>query len=357
MTLRRTPLYDLHVHLGARMVPFAGWEMPVQYASILEEYRAVREKGGIFDVSHMGEILVYGEKARESLSHVYCNDIYTIEPGQVQYGAILNANGGVVDDVTVYCFSMDRYMMVSNAVNYLRIAELLKKVSESGVSVEDRSDHTALLALQGPMVHRLLEDKWGDLPALKRFHFAEVTLAGVPLLISRTGYTGEDGYELYFKPEFAESLFTSSMEAGLTPAGLGARDLLRLEVLYPLWGHELNEEWTPLESGIGWTFKNRSLSLAGRERIAEQKESGLPGRVRPFQLTEAGVPREGYGVFTGEERIGEVLSGAHSPALRAGIGTVYVPAGREPGPLSVEVRGRHLGLKLLEGPFYRRAAR
>ena len=336
------------------MVPFAGWEMPVQYSSILEEYRAVREKGGMFDVSHMGEIHVYGEKARDTISHVYCNDVSTIIPGQVQYGAILNDRGGVVDDVTVYCFSEKRYMIVSNAVNYQRIGQLLQEIKKPGVTVEDQSDHTALLALQGPQVQQLLEARHGPLPTIKRFHFAEATVAGVPVIISRTGYTGEDGYELYFKPQFAEDLFQSSIAAGLLPAGLGARDLLRLEVLYPLWGHELCEEWTPLESGIGWTFKNPAAELMGRTRLLEQQSSGLPGRVRPFQLLEAGVPREGYAVYAGEQKIGAVLSGAHSPALRAGISTVYVPSGKESEAISVEIRERCLPARLLTGPFYRR---
>ncbi len=360
-TLRRTPLHDEHLALGARMVPFAGYEMPVQYPDgITAEHRAVREGAGLFDVSHMGELVVRGPDALALVQRVTVNDAARIETGQAQYTAMCLDTGGIVDDLLVYRFP-DRYMLVVNASNRDKdLAWILAHAADLDVEVVDESERTALLAVQGPRAREIVRAvAETDVDAVGYYRFAEGRVGGVDAVVSGTGYTGEDGFELYVPAADAPALWRTLLEAGrahgLRPAGLGARDSLRLEMGYPLYGNDLDEEHTVLESGLGWITKIDKGDFVGRDALRRQKEAGVRRRLVGLRLLERGFPRPGYPVLAGGEAVGAVTSGTASPSLGEGIALAYVPpehAGEGAG-LAVEVRGRPLRAVVTRPPFYR----
>lgn len=347
------------------MVPFAGWEMPVQYSSILEEHVAVRTQAGVFDVSHMGEIVVKGPKSRDFLEHLTCNVVASLVDGQVQYNAVLNEAGGLVDDVTIYRISADNYFVCSNASNYEAVFAHFKKFQTVGVEIENESDQWHQIALQGPAAELIFEETTGvDCSAIGYFRFRDIEFQGALLRISRTGYTGEDGFEIYSDRESGVRLWNLLLESGaahgLKPCGLGARDTLRLEAMYPLYGHELSAEWSPVESGIGWIVKEKTPPYLGYDRIQREKREGPAFKHVPFLLLEPGVPRAEYVAYAAgaAEPAGVVLSGAYSPTLKVGIGTVRLPAALAvpEQEFEVEIRGRRFKARVQKGAFVKGGA-
>jgi aminomethyltransferase len=363
--LKKTPLNGVHRRLGGRMVEFGGWEMPVQYRGVIEEHLAVRGAAGLFDVSHMGEIEVRGTGALAFIQELTINDASRLADGQVQYSAMCYPHGGVVDDVTLYRFAADHYLFCVNAANtdkdFAWMEEALEDGGFSGVTLRNHSEDFSQLALQGPAAPDILARLTdADLGAIAFYHFCEGMVAGVPTVISRTGYTGEEGFELYFPPEAAEKTWTALLEAGagdgLIPAGLGARDTLRLEMKYALYGHELSPQITPLEGGLGWITHLEKSSFIGRESLLRQKREGVPRRLVAFTMTEPGVPRADYPVFAGSEEIGVVTSGTMSPSLRVGIGLALVSASHAAvgTRLAVGIRNRRVGAAIIKPPFIRK---
>jgi aminomethyltransferase len=355
--LKRTPLHDAHVRAGARMVPFAGWDMPVQYEGIRAEHVAVRTHAGLFDVSHMGQIETRGRNATAFVRHLLTNDIEKVEPGGAQYALLCREDGGVLDDLFTYRFpgNEQRFLTVVNASNsdsdFRWFARQVQDWDE--VEVIERSLDYAMLALQGPEAISILGRHLADGEVPKRFHFTEATVAGVPALVCRTGYTGEDGVELLLTPGDAERVWTALVDAGATPAGLGARDTLRLEVCYPLYGNDLTRERTPIEAGLGWACALEK-DFIGAGRLREQKEHGTAEKLVPFMFTGPGIPRPGCEVLAGGSRVGTVTSGTLSPCLEVGIGMAYLPAdlatrGTE---IEVDVRGKLRAARVESKPLY-----
>jgi len=355
MNLKKTPLNSVHHAMGGRMVPFAGWEMPVQYSSILAEHQAVRSKAGLFDVSHMGEIEVKGNAAEKFLESLTCNRVQEMQDGQVQYNAVLNEGGGIVDDITVYRISAENFFVVSNASNYERVVDHFVKYRIPEVEIKNISDSVHQIAIQGPTAEEILTAYLGvSLSEIGYYRFKDIKHGAWDLRISRTGYTGEDGFEIYSPIEQGVKLWKEileqSKEKGLIACGLGARDLLRLEARYPLYGHELNDVWTPVESGIGWIVKEKKSAMEGYARVLEQKKNGAASMVAGFQLAESGVPREGYTVVdaAGAE-LGKVLSGGFSPIVGAGIGTALLPTGIE--SCLIQIRDKKIPAKTQKKAF------
>jgi aminomethyltransferase len=369
--LERTPLYETHRALGAKMMPFGGFEMPVQYSGILDEHRAVREAAGLFDVSHMGEVLVRGSQAFDFVQHLVTNDAGSLYDGRAMYTVMCNADGGAVDDLLVYRLSGESYLLVINASNIAKDVAHMRAVHESGgfdCTVEDVSDRIGLLALQGPKAFDVIEEVT-DLPVgdVKYYHFMRpepgAFLGCERAILSHTGYTGERGLEIYCEAEKVGDVWDALMEAGaahgLKPAGLGARDTLRLESGYCLYGHELTEKTTPLEAGLGWVTKLGTDDFVGKRAIAAQKERGVPRKLIGFVMDERGIPRQGYAITDAEgEPVGEVTSGSQSPLLGQGIGLGFVPndaAYTEPGSsVGIAVRGRVLPATVRKPPFHKK---
>jgi aminomethyltransferase len=362
--LKRTPLYDVHAALGAKIVPFAGFEMPVQYPTgITAEHKAVREKAGLFDVSHMGEFIVRGPQAVDFVNYVTTNDVAALKPGQAQYSTILREDGTIVDDCLVYRAD-DRVLMVVNGSNidkdFAHISRFLKKFPDA--KLENISDQIALLALQGPDAARILQQHTEtDLSKIKYYEFTTGKIAGVDkVYISRTGYTGEDGFELYFPAEEAKKVWNALTASGeVTPAGLGARDSLRLEMGMALYGSDLDDTTTPLEASLGWLVKMKKGDFVGRDALAKQKEQGLKRKLVGFTTPERSFPRHGYPVFAKGKPSGEVRSGTMSPTLGIPIGTAYVPvdSAAEGSPLEIEIRGKRVPAVVHKMPFYRNGSR
>jgi aminomethyltransferase len=359
--LKRTPLFHVHQRLGGRIVPFAGYEMPVQYsAGIIAEHMAVRRAAGIFDVSHMGELEVRGGDALGLLQYVTTNDVARLEVGQAQYSAICRADGGILDDCIVYRFH-DRYMLVVNAGNTDRDRDWIARYTDRfDTTLTDRSRETGLIALQGPRSPAILARLTSvDLDAIRYYHFVEGAVAGIDCVISRTGYTGEDGFELYLSADSIEHLWNRLLDVGaadgLLPAGLGARDSLRLEMGYALYGNDVDERRNPLEAGLGWITRLDKGDFVGREAIARVQEQGVRHRLIGFICRERAFPRHGYEVRLNGEPAGEVTSGTVSPMLQQGIGLCYVPAAAaRPGtPVEIMVRDRPVRAELVRPPFYR----
>jgi aminomethyltransferase len=358
--LKHTPLHELHVALGGKMVPFAGYAMPVQYPTgITAEHRAVREAAGLFDVSHMGEFEVRGPDALALIQRVTVNDAARMDVGQAQYSALCRDDGGIIDDLIVYRFA-DRYMLVVNASNHDKDwAWVARHARPLDVELADRSDETALLALQGPRAREILAPLTdSDLGAIGYYRFAEGEVAGVPAVLSATGYTGEDGFELYLDADRAAELWRALLEAGgplgLAPAGLGARDSLRLEMGYALYGNDLDEEHTPLESGLGWITKLDKGEFVGREALLAQKDAGVERRLVGLRLTERGFPRPGYGIRAASADVGVVTSGIVSPTLGYGVALGYVPASLAAtgSEVAVLIRDREVAAVVERPPFY-----
>jgi aminomethyltransferase len=361
--LKRTPLYNVHAALGAKIVPFAGFEMPVQYPTgITAEHKAVREKAGLFDVSHMGEFIVRGPQAVELVNYVTTNDAAALKPGQAQYSTILRENGTTVDDCLVYRAD-DRVLMVVNGSNVDKdFAHISRFVKDFDATLDDISDKVALLALQGPDAARILQKHTDTkLSGIKYYEFTTGTVAGVEkVYISRTGYTGEDGFELYFPGEYAEKLWRALTASGeVTPAGLGARDSLRLEMGMALYGNDLDDTTTPLEASLGWLVKMKKGDFVGRDALAKQKDEGVKRKLIGFTTSERSFPRHGYPVFAKGKPSGEVRSGTMSPTLGIPIGTAYVPpdSAAEGSPLEIEIRGKRIPATVQKMPFYKDGSR
>ena len=337
-TLQRTPLYERHVAAGARLVPFAGWEMPVQYAGIRAEHAAVRERAGVFDVSHMGQVETSGPGALALLQRLLSNDVERIAPGGAQYSVLCREDGGVLDDLFTYRLGEDRYLTVTNAANHERDHAWFAEHAEgSGATVTDRLADFAMLAVQGPQARALVgELAGGELP--RRFTVAPMTVAGVAdVLVCGTGYTGEDGVELLIPPDGAVAVWDAVVAGGAEPVGLGARDTLRLEACFHLYGNDLSEDRNPIEAGLGWCCKE-ATGFIGAEPIAAAREHGTAEKLVPFAITGQGIARQGNPVIGG----GVVTSGTLSPTLGYGIGLAYLPAERTaPGtPFEIDVRGK-----------------
>src|SRR3989442_8144009 len=315
-TLQRTPLHDRHVSLGARMVPFAGWEMPVQYGGVIPEVKAVRTDCGVFDVSHMGELEVEGPRATELLQATLSNDLEKIGPGQAQYTLLTNERGGIIDDLIVYRLDEFRYLLIVNAANREPDLRWLKEREIPGSDVRDVSDEYALLAVQGP---RAIERV--GLPEAKQFTFAQGEIGGLQCMVNRTGYTGEDGCELLIMAEDAGPLWDRVLERGAVPCGLGARDTLRLEVCFPLHGNDITPETDAISAGLGWCCA-LDKEFTGAQELRETKARGPERKLVSFVMEERAIPRQGMAIEGG----GAVTSGTHSPTLDVGIGFAYVPA-------------------------------
>jgi aminomethyltransferase len=348
----RTPLHDRHAAAGARLVPFAGWEMPVQYAGVREEHLAVRGRAGVFDVSHMGEVETRGPQALAFLQRVLSNDVAGIAVGGAQYSVLCRADGGVLDDLFTYRLGEDRYLTVTNASNHdSDLAWLRAQADGFDVELVDRAADYAMLAVQGPAARGLLAPllAGGELPA--RMRTAELTVAGAPALVCGTGYTGEDGVELLCAPDHAGAVWDAVVAAGAAPAGLAARDTLRLEVCFHLYGNDLTESRGPIEAGLGWCCKEQT-GFVGAEAVAAARAAGPTERLVAFVLTGGGIPRQGNAVVGG----GEVTSGTFSPSLEVGIGMAYVPAERQAAgtPLEIDVRGKMRAAVVKDKPLYRR---
>lgn len=359
--LRRTPLHAEHVALGAKLVPFAGYEMPVHYPTgISAEHHAVRSAAGLFDVSHMGEIEVHGPGALDFVQHVTTNDASRLEVGQAQYSSLPREDGTLLDDLLVYRFP-DRYLLVVNASNRERDLEHLRRFApEFGVELRDRSDEVALLALQGPRAEAILQRLTDtELSSIAYYRFREGRVGERPAVVSRTGYTGEDGFELYVAAEDAPGLWRRLLEVGaedgLVPAGLGSRDSLRLEMGYALYGSDLDDTTTPFEGGLGWVTKLDKGAFAAGDALRRHKEAGPARRLVGFRLHEQrAFPRPGYPVWVDGAPVGEVTSGTLSPTLGEGVGMAYVPvSASKPGtPIEIEIRGRRVPAEVVRPPFY-----
>ncbi len=359
----KTPLHGRHVALGAKMAPFAGWEMPVQYAGITEEHLAVRQAAGLFDVSHMGEIEVAGTDALAAVQRLSTNDAGRLEIGQAQYSALATPEGTFVDDLLVYRLADDHFLLVVNAANtaagYRWIQDGIADIGDA-VAVNTSSRY-ALLAVQGPRaldVAQSLTDM--DLAAIRHYRFATGEVAGLRATVSRTGYTGEDGFEIFVAPQVAERLWTALLSAGrphgLQPAGLGARDTLRLEAAMRLSGRDIDRTTTVLEAGLGWIVGWRKPAFIGRDALLRQREAGVDRKLVGFELAGPGIARHGYAVHAGGGRVGVVTSGTRTPSVGKAIGLAYVPAaGAAPGTeYEVDVRGRRVPARVVPLPFYKR---
>ena len=363
--LSKTALHASHQKLGARLVEFGGWEMPVQYTGIVEEHKAVRGAAGVFDISHMGEFFISGAGALSFLNGLLTNDVAKLAVGQGQYTLMLNEAGGVIDDLIIYRLHETEFFLVVNAAKIEEDHAWVKKNLPSGVSFVDQSAAYSALALQGPraleIARKFLGPNW---PVPKRNEITQASWNCQPILTARTGYTGEDGLELFFANEIAENVFAQLLEAGqplgLKPCGLGARDTLRLEAGLPLNGNDLSAQRTPLAAGLGFFVSlTKEEIFPGKEVLQKQKNEGLKETLVAFRLQDKGPPpRPHYPIFCGPEQVGEVTSGAPSPTLGGGIGLAYVsPALAKPGTvLHLEVRGARVPVEVVKKPFYKRAA-
>jgi aminomethyltransferase len=357
---KRTPLYELHRELGAKLIDFGGWEMPVQYEGILEEHKAVRERVGLFDVSHMGELEVTGPGALALVQRLTPNDAGRLADGRIQYSAFLTDRGTFVDDLLVYRRAADSFLLVVNASNTAKDFAWARERASGDAPVEDRSDAYALIAVQGPAAARLLARVCEPTPAdLAYYGFRMARVLGQEALVSRTGYTGEDGFEIYLAPAGAPAVFRGLLEAGrpegAAPCGLGARDTLRLEAKMALYGNDIDDTVTPWEADLGWIVRMGKGDFVGRDALARQKSEGVPRRLVGFEMVDRGIARHGYAARTAHGP-GVVTSGTHSPTLGKPIGLALVPAaaGEIGAELEVDIRGRAARARVVETPFYRR---
>lgn len=360
--LYETPLHDWHVAQGGKMVDFAGWHMPVQYTGLIAEHTAVREAAGLFDVSHMGEVRLRGPAALANIQRLTVNDASGLEIGQAQYTAMVNESGGVIDDLLVYRMADEDYLLVVNAGTTPKDFAWIESHVQGDVELQNESAQWGQIALQGPaaeaVLARVLPDSLTD---IGYYHFVESTYGGRPAIISRTGYTGEDGFEVYLAPELAPELADAILQAGgedgVMPAGLGARDTLRLEAGMLLYGNDMDESRTPIEAKLGWIVKPDKGEFIGRDVLVAQKSDGTPQRLVAIEVTGRGIPRHGYPILSADgESLGEMTSGTFSPTLKKGIGFGYVNSDHAgiDTVLAVEVRGRAVAAKVVRSPFYRR---
>ncbi len=351
--LKRTPLYERHVELGAKVVPFAGWEMPVLYEGIREEHSAVRTHAGMFDVSHMGEVEVEGPGALAFLQRVLSNDVAAIELGGAQYSCLCNEDGGVLDDLFAYRLGGDRYLLVTNSANHESDLAWLGRCSRGfDVLVRDVADRYAMLAVQGPNARGVVARTLGvELPA--RMRVATARIGDRPALACGTGYTGEDGVELLIGPEVASPIWAELLDAGVVPCGLGARDTLRLEVCFPLHGNDLSPDRNPIEAGLGWCCVEET-GFVGAGAVARARAEGTVEKLAPFRIEGAGIPRQGNPVLAEDEEVGVVTSGSFSPSLEVGIGMAYLRSDlADPGTgVEIDVRGKRRAARVASKPLY-----
>ncbi|HXT29204.1 MAG TPA: glycine cleavage system aminomethyltransferase GcvT [Vicinamibacterales bacterium] len=363
-TLKKTPLHARHRALGARMVEFGGWDMPVEYSGIADEHMAVRTRAGLFDVSHMGEIEIAGADALKAVQHITSNDASRLALNQIQYSALTTPQGTFVDDVLTYKLADDHFMLVVNASNIVKdfhwIAEHVKEVGGDAAAVNTSSRY-ALLALQGPAARDILQSLTGvDLSGIKYYWFATGEVAGVRVTISRTGYTGEDGFEVFVPPNAAERVWDAILQAGkgagLVPAGLGARDTLRLEAAMRLYGNDMDETTTVVEADLGWIVGWKKDEFLGSDVLKRQKAEGAPRKLAGFEMLERAIGRHGYDVYVDGARAGLVTSGTQTPFLKKAIGMAYLPPDRTaPGTeFEIEIRGRRARAAVVPMPFYKR---
>lgn len=363
-TLKKTPLHAAHVALGARMVPFGGWDMPVEYSGITAEHMAVRTAAGLFDVSHMGEVEIAGAGALDAVQHITSNDASKLQVGQIQYSALTTPDGTFVDDLLVYRFGPSHYLLVINAGNIDKDVPWISARAQEkvpGIAVVNSSDRYALIAIQGPRAEAILQTLTAiDLPAIKYYWFAHGEIAGVRGTVSRTGYTGEDGFEVMVPAAMGTRVWNALLEAGaphgLVPAGLGARDTLRLEASMRLFGNDMDETSTVLEADLGWIVGWKKDAFLGRDVLHAQKANGVARKLVGFEMVDRAIARHGYPVYCDGEQAGVVTSGTQTPFLKKAIGMAYLPpASAAPGtPIEIEVRGRRARAVVVPMPFYKR---
>ncbi|MBI5210384.1 MAG: glycine cleavage system aminomethyltransferase GcvT [Elusimicrobia bacterium] len=359
-TVRRTPIYESHKRLNARLVDFHGWELPIQYEGILKEHLAVRERCGMFDVSHMGQVFVEGKDSLAFLQKVNSNDIGRIGPGRAVYSHLPNEKGGVVDDVIVSCLGPQRYLVVVNAATADKdFAWFTRQAQGMDVKLSNKSDHYGMIAVQGPKALGMLSADYPAVAKMKRFCALELSVFGQPSFITTTGYTGEEGLEFIVPSEIAcrlwDDLLAKGRSCGLTPCGLGARDTLRLEAGYLLYGQDIDDDHSTLEAGYGWVVKFDKGEFLGKSVLVGQRDGGLQRRMVGLKLLEKGVPRPGCAVFAGELRLGVLTSATFSPCLQAGIGMGYLEGDVAPGTkLAVELYGRRLAAEAVKMPFFKK---
>ena len=360
--MKKTPVYDLHLALGGKIIDFGGWALPVEYEGIITEHNTVRSNAGLFDVSHMGEIVVKGPDAEAYLQHMLTNDISTMADHQVYYSLMCYPDGGVVDDLIVYKYHSGYYLLVVNASNKDKDLAWLQQNSQGQVEVIDFSENYAMFALQGPKAQELLQELTdADLSELKFFSFRpELEVSGIAVLVSRTGYTGEDGFEIYLHPTHApflwEKLLEQGVKYGLKPVGLGARDTLRLEAALPLYGHEISQDITPLEAGLAFFVKLNKESFIGQQALVEQKASGITRKLIGFEMIDRGVPRSQYEVQLNGVKIGFVTSGGFSPSLNKNIGLALIDNNyaKDGELIEVIIRNKSLQAKIIPKPFHKK---
>ena len=359
--MKTTALTEKHIALGAKMVPYAGFNMPVQYSGLNDEHRAVRESAGLFDVSHMGEFWVTGDKALELIQKISSNDASKLSDGKIQYSCLPNDVGGIVDDLLIYRFDAERYLLVVNAGNIDKDWQWIARYNTMGAEVENRSEQTSLLAVQGPKATAILQKLTSeDLSAIPYYSFKQAELAGVPdVIISATGYTGSGGFELYFDNEHAEKIWDAIMEAGreegIKPAGLGARDTLRLEMGFCLYGNDIDETTSPIQAGLGWITKFNKEFINSQELKAE-KEAGPVIKLIGFEMVDRGIPRKDYEIVTAHGTpVGRVTSGTQSPSLGKAIGMGYVETkyATPDSQIFISIRGKLLRATVVKPPFYK----
>jgi aminomethyltransferase len=359
--LTRTPLEEEHIALGAKMGEFAGWSMPIEYAGVLAEHRAVREAVGLFDLTHLGKIDVEGAGALAWLQRVITNDLGSVDVGGAQYNLVLEDDGGIVDDLIVYRAASDRYLVVPNAANTAAVLAILAEETRSDVVVSHRPD-LVTIAVQGPRSADVVRPLFAEVDRLDFMTCAEASYRDVVVLVARSGYTGERGYELFVPDAVARPLWRELLERGrsqgLEPCGLGARDTLRLEMGYPLHGNDISPGRTPLEAGLSWAVAMEKGDFRGRAALARQKEEGVPARLRALRMSGKLIPRPHYDVLDGDTRIGETTSGTFSPTLRVGIAMAYLSLADGYGPgaaVQVDVRGRRGDAQVVKPPFVDRS--
>jgi aminomethyltransferase len=361
--LKKTPLNARHRASGAKMVPFSGWDMPIEYSSVVDEHMAVRTRAGLFDVSHMGEIEIAGKDALAALQRIACNDASRLRTGQAQYSALLTPQGTFIDDVLVYRLAPEHFLLVVNAANiekdYTWIADQIASLGDV-VSV-NASSRYALLALQGPAARQVLQSLTGaDLESLAYYSFTHGEVASVRATISRTGYTGEDGFEVFVAPQSADRVWLAILNAGrevdIVPAGLGARDTLRLEASMRLFGSDIDGTTTPLEADLGWIVGWKKDDFIGAASLKEQKTRGISRKLAGFEMVERGIARAGYDVWIGQDKVGTVTSGTQTPFLKKAIGMAYLPLDRAApnAEIEVDIRGRRTPARIVPMPFYKR---
>ena len=363
--MEKTPLYERHLALGAKMIDFGGWLMPVRYTSVIEEHHATRTRAGLFDICHMGEIDIRGPQAFALLQRVMSRNMEAQEIGRMRLSVMTNEQGGIIDDLTIYKCAEDHYLVVTNAATRAKDCRWLQTQKETAgfaaVDLSDRTAATGKLDIQGPRAQAILQSLVGaDLAPLKHYHALNTTLAGIPALISRSGYTGEDGFEIYASSDRIvdawDRLLDAGAEAGLKPVGLGARDTLRLEAGFMLYGHELSESVSPLEVTYGW-LADLEKDFIGRDALVSQKQQGVSRKLVGFEMVERGIARAGYKVFKDGQEIGEVTSGTFAPTLDRAVGLAFVPPihGAQETEIDIHIRERIVKAKVVKLPFYKRS--